>query len=81
MCGNSCSVSYQYKCAVISACICGVCGGALVCGCLENLPYANNSSPIISRLGEWRSCGQVMPTAEECMCCKQCDLQFGIWKS
>lgn len=38
---------------------------------LKNLPDANYSSPIIPTLEEWYSCGQceVMPTAEECMCC------------
>lgn len=66
MCGNSCSVSHQYKCAVIPACIGDVCGGTLVCGSLKNLPYANNSSPIIPRLEEWCSCRQVMPGHVHC---------------
>lgn len=43
---------------------------------VENLPANNKSlSPIIPTLEEWCSCRQfeVMPTAEECMCCKHCD--------
>lgn len=47
---------------------------------LENLATGNNpSSPIIPTLDEWCSCGhcEVMPTVEECVCCKQCDYTVG----
>lgn len=47
---------------------------------LENLATGNNpSSPIIPTLDEWCSCGhcEVMPTVEECVCCKQCDYTIG----
>lgn len=43
---------------------------------VENLPVVNKLlRPIIPTLEEWCSCRQfeVMPTAEECMCCKHCD--------